>query len=127
MTSDGLLERAAALNNLGIALIKENKREQAIDHFESALKLAPKFPAAHYNLVLASHGPEQRANALRRFEDMLAETPDTQSEGTELYWRLHQLLNPPTSDGAALGEYYGQRGEDASLDEFFGFKANGYF
>jgi Flp pilus assembly protein TadD len=55
----------ALLNNLGIALTRAGRLDEAMDRLRSALQLAPGYAEAHYNLGLALHraGREDEAHA----------------------------------------------------------------
>ena len=47
------LEWARTHNNLGIVLQKQNHLAEAIEHFQLALRLRPRYPEARYNLGAA--------------------------------------------------------------------------
>ena len=63
-------------SNLGVALGKQGKLDEAIPHFERALQLKPDFAGAHNNLGLALGKQGKWAEALPHFERALQLQPD---------------------------------------------------
>jgi len=68
-------DNARARVNLGIALCRHNRAEEAIPHFLEALRLAPRDPRAHLNLGNALDTTGHRAQALACYDRALACDP----------------------------------------------------
>jgi tetratricopeptide (TPR) repeat protein len=67
---------ALAHNNLGVALRKQGRIGDAIDHYDTALRLKPDYPAAHHNLGLALMRVGQIDEAVAHFKQALNLKPD---------------------------------------------------
>jgi Flp pilus assembly protein TadD len=72
----GIENYAEECNNLGVALVQEDRVQEAIEHFGQALRIKPDFAEAHYNLggVLMRLGRVQEA--IGAFERALRLEPD---------------------------------------------------
>lgn len=60
---------ARAQNNLGNALLKNGRQEQAKTYFETAIKLSPRYADAHNNLGVVLLNERRSAEALKEFQD----------------------------------------------------------
>jgi protein O-mannosyl-transferase len=67
---------ARARVNLGAALVKENRLDEALAQFDEALRLRPKLADAHYNRGLVLAMQNQPAEAQRELEVALHLEPD---------------------------------------------------
>ncbi|MDY6951424.1 MAG: tetratricopeptide repeat protein, partial [Thermodesulfobacteriota bacterium] len=76
-------------NNLGLALAKQGKNEEAIDHYREALRIDPDSEKAHNNLGLALESQGKVEEAIRHYVEALDIRPD--------YFVAHNNL------GSALG------------------------
>jgi tetratricopeptide (TPR) repeat protein len=69
--------RAATLYNVGVELAQEPERfDEAIEHYERAIRLSPRFAEAHYNLGNAYRRQGRHEDAARRYRDALDLRPD---------------------------------------------------
>jgi tetratricopeptide (TPR) repeat protein len=66
----------AAHNNLGQALVAEQKLDEAIRHYHEALRLNPRLPHVHYNLGLALMLQGRLEDARAHFERSLRMNPN---------------------------------------------------
>jgi tetratricopeptide (TPR) repeat protein len=83
---------SAALNGLGTALFKQDKRDQAIAQYKAAVEADPTFATAWYNLGKASRKTSDFATAVNAYEK-------------------YTKLDPKDADGFyGLGESYRQLG-----------------
>jgi len=64
-------------NNLGLALLKSGKVDEAIPHFQKALQIQPDFTEAHYNLGLALLKSGKVDEAIAHFQRALQIKPDS--------------------------------------------------
>jgi tetratricopeptide (TPR) repeat protein len=71
-------------NNLGLALAAANRLPEAIDHFNRALVLDPRYPEAHNNLGLALAGVGRAAEATAHYEQALRLKPAYPEADTNL-------------------------------------------
>ena len=76
-----------AHNNLGVALAQVGRVQEAIGHFEQALRINPDFAEAHYNLGVALAQVGRVQEAIGHFEQALRLKPDF----TEAQNKLAQL------------------------------------
>jgi tetratricopeptide (TPR) repeat protein len=65
-----------AQNNLGTLLRQAGKPEDAIGHFEQALRIKPDFAEAHYNLGVTLARLDRIQEAIKRYEQALRLKPD---------------------------------------------------
>jgi tetratricopeptide (TPR) repeat protein len=65
-----------AHNNLSIILLQEGRIEDAIGHYEQALRLKPDYAEAHYNLGLALWQAGRAREAIAQYEQALRFKPD---------------------------------------------------
>jgi tetratricopeptide (TPR) repeat protein len=66
---------AAALNGLGSALFKQNKRDEALAQFKAATEADPSFKLAWFNLGFASRKTQAFAEAAKAYEKYTALDP----------------------------------------------------
>jgi protein O-mannosyl-transferase len=64
--------------NLGLALMREGHREEAISHFQAAEAIEPGNPTAQFNLGVYAQEQGDWEKAVRRYEAVLGLTPDKQ-------------------------------------------------
>jgi tetratricopeptide (TPR) repeat protein len=69
-------ESSFAQNNLGNALVAQEKWAEAVQHFERALQLDPDYAQAHLNLGVALANQGKRDEAIQHFERALQLKPD---------------------------------------------------
>jgi tetratricopeptide (TPR) repeat protein len=120
-------QSCAAWTALGMAMLSLGRRDEAAECLEKALTIEPDFAMAHHNLVLALYPDARHEAALRRFERVLASQTDP-IEGRESYCRLKRRLRVLNgAERMPLDIYRSRNGEDALLDESFGFKPSGTF
>jgi Flp pilus assembly protein TadD len=87
---------AVAHNNLGIVLGMGGLIEEAIPHFQEALKIRPDYPNARRNLALARSVQEERLlKALAERRELLNSRPDDVALLNETAWLL--ATNPSAS------------------------------
>jgi tetratricopeptide (TPR) repeat protein len=67
-----------AENNLGFALIRQGKRDDAIAHFRTAAALEPADPTSQFNLGIYAEEQGDLPQATARYEAVLRLTSDTQ-------------------------------------------------
>ena len=65
-----------AHNNLGIALKDEGRINEAIQHYEEALRIMPDYAEAHNNLGFALYEQGRVDDAIRHYEEALRIKPD---------------------------------------------------
>ena len=65
-----------AHNNLGSALLDENRIEKAVEHFAAAVALNPRYDPAQYNLALGLVQQGKQAQAVQRLQIALEVDPD---------------------------------------------------
>ena len=63
-------------NSLGIALDQTGKREEAMEHYQQALRIKPDFAVAHYNLGIALRQAGRVGEAIGQLEQALRIQPD---------------------------------------------------
>ncbi len=68
MSPAGVDKAAAAHNDEGIQALNGNNAVAAEMHFREALKIAPGFARAHYNLGLALHAQDKHVPATDEFK-----------------------------------------------------------
>ena len=71
-------------NNLGIALVKAGRREEAVAQFTRALRLKPDYAEAHNNLGLALADSGRLPEAIGEYETALRLKPDYPEGETDL-------------------------------------------
>ncbi len=62
--------------NLGIILTEARQPQEAIKHYEQALRLRPDYPEAHHNLGILLNEAERPREAIKHFEQALRLKPD---------------------------------------------------
>ena len=65
-----------AHHNLGIALYKEGKLDEAIGEYRQALRIHPDYPMAHYDLGTALGASGQTDEAIAQFQEAIRLEPD---------------------------------------------------
>jgi tetratricopeptide (TPR) repeat protein len=77
-TASSVPDNERAQNNLGNMLVKDPSRlEEAVAHFNEALRLQPGYADAHYNLGLALNKiPGRRGDAVAEYKEALRLRPD---------------------------------------------------
>ena len=75
---------ALAHGNLGVALARDGKTEEAIGHYRAALKLNADYWIAHYNLGIALSRRGDFSEALDHFEEAVSLRPDNEPARMEL-------------------------------------------
>ncbi len=79
-----------AHNNLGVVLAGAGRVQEAISHFEAALKIDPNSFDAHVNLGIAlSRVPGRMPDAIQHFKAALRSKPDREIQ------RMLDLLEKP--------------------------------
>ena len=68
-------DNSVAHNNLGSALLKSGQVDEAIDHFQKALKLVPGFARPHYNLGIVLLGSGRGDEAIDQLQAALKLNP----------------------------------------------------
>lgn len=81
---DARMDSAIQLNQLGVETKRQGRWQEAASYYEEALRLAPKFAEAHYNLGLLWREQGNVAMALACFEQTLALRPDVAAARFEL-------------------------------------------
>jgi tetratricopeptide (TPR) repeat protein len=66
---------ALAHYNLGVELGDQGRLTEAIEHFQTALRLDPEYPSAHFNLAVALGDAGRAAEAIPHFEWAERENP----------------------------------------------------
>jgi len=66
----------AAHYDLGLALFKSGRNDEAIASYQRALDLKPRYPEAHYNLALALVKSGRTEEATAHYEEALRIKPD---------------------------------------------------
>jgi tetratricopeptide (TPR) repeat protein len=72
----GVGNYAEAYNNLGVTLAKAGRVQEAMRHWEQALRIRPDFAEAHYNLGLTLVRLDKVQEATRHWEQALRIKPD---------------------------------------------------
>jgi len=67
---------ASAHTNLGNLLRDARQTDEAITHYEAALRIRPNYPQAHYNLAIALSDSRLMAQAIDHYETALRLKPD---------------------------------------------------
>ena len=62
-------------NDLGVVMGREGRIQEAIGHFEKALRTAPEYDEAHYNLGVALEHAGRSQEAIKQYEQVLRITP----------------------------------------------------
>ena len=83
-----------AHNNLGDALAREGKLEEATQHFAESVRLEPSNPDAHYNLGVVLHRQGRPAEAIEHYRDALRLAPN--------YPNAHNNLGVALLDGGEV-------------------------
>jgi len=81
-------ESSFAQNNLGNALVAQEKWAEAVQHFERALQLDPDYAQAHLNLGVALANQGKRDEAIQHFERALQLNPHS----VEAHYNLGDAL-----------------------------------
>ncbi len=68
MGQAGVNKSAAMHNQAGIQALNSGKTADAVNHFREAIKIAPDFARAHFNLGLALHDEKKQAEAATEFK-----------------------------------------------------------
>ena len=89
-----------AHNNLGDALAREGKLEEATGHFAESVRLEPSNPDAHYNLGVALHRQGRPAEATLHYREALRLAPD--------YPNAHNNLGVALLDGGEVEQAIGE-------------------
>ena len=66
---------AMAHNNLGIALAEQGKTAAAIEHYQQALQINPRYADAHYNMGIDLAAQGKTAAAIEHFQQALQTSP----------------------------------------------------
>ena len=69
-------EYAEAHYNLGLAAAQAGRVEEAMRHWEEAVRIRPDFVEAHYNLGVALEQAGKREKAIQQYERALQIKPD---------------------------------------------------
>jgi protein O-mannosyl-transferase len=97
-----------AENNLGFALIRQGKRDEAIAHFRTAAALEPADPTSEFNLGIYAQEQGDLPQATARYEAVLQLTSDTQLRASAyanlgtIYFQLHDYARAKQCFEAAL-------------------------
>jgi tetratricopeptide (TPR) repeat protein len=93
-----------AQDNLGFVLSKEpGRRDEAITHYEEAIRLKPDFVEAHYNLAFALLAvPGRLGDAIAEYEEALRLKPDLIMVRFNLARALQTI---PARSGEAIAQY----------------------
>ena len=62
-------------NDLGVVVGRGGRIQEAIGHFEEALRIAPEYDEAHYNLGVALEQAGRSQEAIKQYEQVLRITP----------------------------------------------------
>jgi protein O-mannosyl-transferase len=87
-----------AYNNLGVILVRQGRVQEAMEHYQQALRFNPNFAEAHYDLgdaLIRMHKPQ---DAVAHFERALQMRPDWVAAQNNLAWLLATL--PPAQGGS---------------------------
>jgi tetratricopeptide (TPR) repeat protein len=72
----GTVEYHARMHNdLGVVMGQGGRIQEAIGHFEDALRIAPEYDEAHYNLGVALEQAGRSQEAIKQYEQVLRITP----------------------------------------------------
>jgi tetratricopeptide (TPR) repeat protein len=95
---------ALAHNNLGIALFDKGQTDEAMGHFQEAIRLNPDYAEAHYNLGVARARKNQIDEAISQFQEALRLKPDYADVQSNLAkaLELKNISNALKSDPATL-------------------------
>ena len=91
----------AAQNSLGVALLQASRVEDAIGHFEQALRIEPDCVDAHYNLGVALVRQGKVSEAIRQYEQALRIEPDN----VKAHYNLGNALLEQGKVSEAIAEY----------------------
>jgi len=89
-----------AHNNLGDALAREGKLEEATRHIAESIRLEPSNPDAHYNLGVVLHRQGRPAEAIAHYREALRLAPD--------YPNAHNNLGVALLDGGEVEQAIGE-------------------
>jgi len=76
-TLDMTTENFLAHNNLGVALDKQGRHDEAIRHYREALDINPGWAKAHYNLGLVKAGQGKFAEAIEAYSESIRLKPNS--------------------------------------------------
>jgi tetratricopeptide (TPR) repeat protein len=88
-------------NNLGTALNKKGRTEEAIHHYLEALHIKPNFEEAHYNLGNALNKQGRTEEAIHHYLEAVSTEPDYE----EAHYNLGLLLNKEGRTEEAIHHY----------------------
>ncbi|MFH2063797.1 MAG: tetratricopeptide repeat protein [Pseudomonadota bacterium] len=91
-TLDVTVDNWVAHNNLGCALSRQGRTDQAVGHFQEALRIHPEYEDARFNLGLAFVSQRRLDEAAHQFSRSLASRPDDKDAYIHL-GRIFSLQN----------------------------------
>jgi tetratricopeptide (TPR) repeat protein len=94
-------DHSRAYNDLGFAYLHEGQISNAVDNFEKALKIKPKFPEAYFNMGRAFLANNQPDVAVDCFQRALA----LDSGVAEIHYKLANALAQLGQPAQAIAEY----------------------
>ncbi|MBL8924287.1 MAG: tetratricopeptide repeat protein [Myxococcaceae bacterium] len=92
---------AAALNGMGSALFKQNKRDEALAQFKAATEADPGFKLAWFNLGFASRKTQDFATAAKAYEKYTALDPND----PDGFYGLAESYKQSSQPDKAIGAY----------------------
>ena len=89
-----------AHNNLGLALEIAAQRDEAIEHFRSAIRIDPSFANAHHNLGVSLFRAGQLDSAIEHLRTAVAIDPDYQTarQNLERALQVREAANRQVED-----------------------------
>jgi protein O-mannosyl-transferase len=97
-----------AENNLGLALIRQGRRDEAIQHFREAAAIEPGDPTSQLNLGIYAQEQRDIPQAMARYEEVLGLTTDAQLRASayanlgSIYFGAHDYARAKESFEAVL-------------------------